>query len=70
MTNTIPTPTDEIRAIRHMLSSQFGHDVHRIAAETRRRQRESGRTYISLPKREPQILNPTSHAVRTSVDVQ
>ena len=68
--NRIPTPTEEIRAIRHMLSSQFGDDVHRIAAETRRRQRESGRIYISLPKREPQILNPTSHAVRTSVDVQ
>lgn len=70
MTNTIPTPTDEIRAIRHMLSAKFGHDVHRIAVETRRRQRESGRAFISLPKREPQTLNTTGHAVRPSVEVQ
>ena len=66
----IPTPTDEIRSIRQRLSAELGHDVQRIAAETRRRQRESGRTYISLPRREPQLLNMTSHAIPTSVEVR
>ncbi len=49
----IPDPTDEIREIKRKLSAEFGFDVHRIAEETRRRQRESGRTYISLPPRRP-----------------
>ncbi len=66
----IPTPTDDIRAIRQRLSAEFGHDVHRIASETRRRQRESGRTYISLPRREPQVLNMTSQAMPASVEVR
>ncbi len=68
--NKIPTPTDEIRAIRQRLSAELGHNVHRIAVETRRRQRESGRTYISLPKREPLRLNTTSVAVPTGVEVR
>jgi hypothetical protein len=50
----IPTPTDEIRAARRELAARLDNDVHRIADETRRRQRESGRTYISLPARSPQ----------------
>ena len=45
----IPTPTDEIVAARRELAARLGNDIHRIAEETRRRQRESGRTYISLP---------------------
>jgi len=50
----IPTPTEQIKAIRDGLSAACGYDIHRITEETRRRQRESGRTYISLPKRDPQ----------------
>jgi hypothetical protein len=50
----IPTPTDEIRAVRRELAAHLGNDIHRIAEETRRRQRESGRIYISLPARSPQ----------------
>lgn len=49
----MPTPTEEIRAIRRELAARFDNDVHRIADETRRRQRESGRQYISLPRRLP-----------------
>jgi hypothetical protein len=61
----MPTPTEEIRAIRRELAARFGNDIHRIAEETRRRQRESGRKYISLPKRPPQpqsATNKASHA--------
>jgi hypothetical protein len=50
----LPTPTDEIRAVRRELAAGLDNDIHRIAEETRRRQRESGRTYISLPARSPQ----------------
>lgn len=50
----IPTPTDEIRAARRELAARFGNDIRLIAEETRRRQRESGRTYVSLPGRPPQ----------------
>jgi hypothetical protein len=51
----IPTPTDEIRAARRELAARFGNDLHRIAQETRRRQQESGRTYVSLPACPPQV---------------
>lgn len=68
--NLILTPTDEIRSIRQRLSAEFGHDVHRIAMETRRRQRESGRIYISLPKRDPHVLHLTSQAMPASIEVR
>lgn len=61
-----PTPTDEIRAIRRELAARFDNDVHRIADDTRRRQRESGRTYISLPKRPPQPASILSQAAPAS----
>ncbi|HEY2414913.1 MAG TPA: hypothetical protein VGI40_21895 [Pirellulaceae bacterium] len=50
----IPTPTDEISAIKQELAAQFGNDVHRIAEDIRQQQRESGRLYVTLPKRTPQ----------------
>ncbi len=50
----MPTPTDEIRAARRELAARLGNDIHRIAEETRRCERESGRTYVSLPARTPQ----------------
>ena len=49
----IPNPIDEIKAIRDKLSAEFDYDVHRIGEETRRQERESGRTFISLPRRIP-----------------
>ena len=56
----VPDPTDEIREIRRKLSEAMGNDIHRIAEDTRRRQRESGREYISLPKREPTHQSTTT----------
>ena len=50
----VPTPTDEIRAIRRELATRSGNDLHRIAEETRRRQLESGHAYLLLPPRTPQ----------------
>ena len=51
----IPDPTDEIREIRRKLAAQFNNDLHLIAEDIRRQERESGRTYITLPKREPSL---------------
>jgi hypothetical protein len=47
----IPDPTEEILEIKRRLSAQFDNDVHRIAEETRRRQRLSGRQVVTLPIR-------------------
>ena len=49
----IPDPTDEIKAARHRLGAELDFDLHRIIEDTRKRQRESGRPYIRLPKRDP-----------------
>jgi hypothetical protein len=51
----IPDPTDEIKAARHRLGAELDFDLHRIIEDTRKRQRESGRPYIRLPKRDPRI---------------
>ncbi len=53
----IPDPTDEIKAIRRKLAAKFDNDVRRIGADIRRQQRESGRTYVTLPKREPVLAH-------------
>ncbi len=53
----IPDPTEEIKAIRHKLGAKFEYDVRRIGADIRRQQTESGRTYITLPKREPALAH-------------
>ncbi len=50
----IPNPTDEIRGARRELAARLGNDIHLIAEETRRRQQESGRVYVSLPAWPPQ----------------
>ena len=42
--NPTLTPTDEIRAIRRELAERCGNDIHRIAAELRQHELESGRT--------------------------
>ncbi len=53
--NSRPSPTDEIRAVRHMLAEKFGNDLQRIIDDLRQQQRESGREYIRLPKRMPVV---------------
>ena len=45
------SPTAEIREIRHQLAAQFDNDVDRIYKDLRRKQQESGRKYVRLPKR-------------------
>jgi len=50
-----PSPTEEIRAIRRNHSAQLNDDIRLIAEDARRRQRESGRRYITLPRRLPQF---------------
>ena len=49
----IPNPTDEIKFIRRKLAAKFNNDVQRIGEELRRQERESGRSYLKLPKRQP-----------------
>jgi hypothetical protein len=51
----IPDPTEQIKEIRRNLASQFDNDVTCIGADIRRKQCESGRIYIMLPKRAPMI---------------
>jgi len=58
--------TDEIRAIRHELAAQFDNDLDRIVADLRRQQRESGRDYIELPRREPRSSASTNQALHAS----
>ena len=64
MTPTPPTPTEEIRAIRHELAGRFDNDLDRIVADLRRQQQESGRVYITLPRRpprQPRMVNQPVH---------
>lgn len=59
----IPSPTEEMRTIRHALAAKFGNDMQRIVEDLQRQQRESGRVYIRLPKRSPAIkaLKASNH---------
>ncbi len=41
----------ELREIRKALSEECGHDLRRFGEMIREWQKESGRTYISPPKR-------------------
>ncbi len=45
--------TEEIREIRRRLADECGNDVFRIGEELRRREKESGRNIVRLPKRTP-----------------
>jgi F420-0:gamma-glutamyl ligase len=59
----IPDPTEEIKIIRHRLGAELGYDLHKIIADTRARQDQSGRTYIRLKSREPRI---TKHCIEVA----
>ena len=61
-----PDPTEEIRQIKRQLAAQFDNDLHRIAEETRRRQRESGRKVVTRPPRVPEATNATNHRLQPS----
>lgn len=62
----IPDPTEEIRAVKRALAAKFDNDLHRIAEDIRQRQRESGRVFITLPKRPPQQQNVQSDSAKTA----
>jgi len=53
----IPDPNDEVLSIKRRLAAEFDNDIHRIAADIRKRQGESGHEVISLP---PRRCTPTS----------
>jgi hypothetical protein len=38
--------TESIREVRHELAAKFGNDIHRIAEDLRRQERESGRVFV------------------------
>ena len=61
----IPDPNDEILAIKRRLAAEFDNDVHRIAADVRKRQGQSGHEVISLPPRRC-TPTPTNNAVNRS----
>jgi hypothetical protein len=58
--------TEEIRRIRHELAAKFDNDIDRIAEDLRRRQRESGRVYVTLPPRRPRQQPTTSNVLPVS----
>lgn len=58
----IPNPNDEILAIKRRLAAEFDNDVHRIAADVRERQGQSGHEVLSLPPRRC-TPTPTNNAV-------
>jgi hypothetical protein len=55
-------PTNEIKAIRHRLGAKLDFDLDRIFADIQKRQHESGRTYIRLPRRQPNLILPKTSA--------
>lgn len=58
------SPTEEIRAIRHKLAARFDNDLDRIVEDLSRQQRESGREYITLPKRPPRDPRATDQRIQ------
>ncbi len=61
----IPDPNDEILAIKRRLAARLDNDLHRIAADVRQRQGQSGHKVISLPPRRC-TPTPTNDAVNRS----
>ncbi len=45
---------EEFRRYRDEFAARFDHDLGRIVAEIQRQERESGRTFVTLPRREPE----------------
>jgi hypothetical protein len=62
----IPDPNDEILAIKRRLAAKFNNNIHRIAADVRKRQGQSGHEVISLPPRRCVPNTTTNKAVNPS----
>lgn len=60
------TPTEDIRAARHKLATQFDNDLDRIVEDLRRQQRESGGEYITLEPRRPVEIGTTNKSLQRS----
>ena len=58
-----PDPTDEIRAIKRKLAAECDYDIHRIADQARRHQRESGRKSVTLTPRTLTVENTTNQSM-------
>ncbi len=61
-----PDPTDEIRAIKRKLAAECDFDIHRIAEQARRRQRESGRKSVTLPPRPRAAANTANQTMHST----
>lgn len=46
--------TEEIRSIRRELAKELDNDISRIGEDLRRRQHESGRKVLELPRKAPE----------------
>lgn len=62
-TSIQPTPPEtgvaddvlrEVWRIKDELSASYGHDIDRLFAESRQRQRQSGRPSVNLQKQKPE----------------
>jgi hypothetical protein len=49
---------EEIRRIRQEHAAKFNYNIHEICEDMRRRERESGRTYVTLPPRRIEPSGP------------
>ena len=58
--------TEEIREIRHQLAARFDNDVDRIGDDLRRREPESGRRAVQLPRRPPHATAATTESLHPS----
>ena len=59
-----PDPNDEILAIKRRLAAKFDNDIHRIAADVRKHQGQSGHEVIVLPPRRCTPSDTTNNAMQ------
>jgi len=56
----VSDPTAEVKRIRHELGAEDDFDIAKMFARLRRKEAESGRTYVRRPPRKPSD-NSTMH---------
>jgi len=50
---------EEVRRIKQEIAAEHKYDIHALCEHLRRRERESGRTYVTLPPRPVEPREPT-----------
>lgn len=60
------TPTEDIRSARHKLAAALDNDLDRIVADLLRKQRESGRDYITLEPMRPIAIGTANRSFERS----